>query len=235
MSRQGLWLHEALPGSPWDNMALDAALLTALNEGSAASPTVRIYQWDRLSVSYGRLQSEAAIQQRYPDIPRVRRPTGGRAVLHGKDLTITVATLAEWLPYQSGEGVMSSYRQILSGVAAALNRVGIPVTYGQQSESQSIKTIIDCFDLKAGCDLMDSRDGRKLLGSAQRREGKAILQQMSLPLTNLADLPEFVGVLKEAFLGALQIEGWLTIDRESGVWYTVKEESEEVCPWLVKS
>jgi len=235
MSRQGLWLQEELPGNPWENMAQDAALLSALKDGITASPTIRLYRWDRCSVSYGRLQNAAVIQQRYPELPSVRRPTGGRAVLHGEDLTITIAILAEWLPGQSGQGIMTSYRQILSGVVSALFRVGIPTTYGHERESQSVKTIIDCFELKAGCDLIDSRNGQKLLGSAQRREGNAILQQMSLPLTILLNIPEFICFLKEGFQEALQIEGWLTIDRQSGVWYTVKEESEEVCPWLVKS
>ena len=91
MIRQAQWQEEQSPGSPWHNMAVDAALLSELREGGQCLPIVRLYQWDRPSVSIGRLQPEEPVRRLYPDLPCVRRPTGGRAVLHGEDLTITVA------------------------------------------------------------------------------------------------------------------------------------------------
>ena len=68
-------------------MATDAALLRELRDDAQALPIVRVYGWDRPCVSLGRLQDEQAVRAAFPDLPLVRRPTGGRAVRHGDDLT----------------------------------------------------------------------------------------------------------------------------------------------------
>ena len=103
------WLEHSQPGSPEFNMAMDAALLGALRDGEATMPIIRIYLWDRPSVSFGRLQSEAAVEKYYPNLPRVRRPTGGRAVVHGEDLTITAALLTSHLPSHCKPGLLGAY------------------------------------------------------------------------------------------------------------------------------
>ena len=219
------WQLEEQPGNPWDNMEHDAALLAALRDGQTSYPTIRLYRWDQPSVSYGRLQSEEAVRRCYPELPRVRRPTGGRAVLHGDDLTITVATRSDWLPERDGQGILRSYRRILSGVIAALAAMAIPAEFGDWKQPRASKNVVNCFDLADGCDLIDTRTGSKIFGSAQRREGSAILQQMSLPLAVVPDHIEFTRVLKMSFQETLQIEGWLTIDTPGTVWYTDDEES----------
>ena len=228
------WQEHSQPGSPEFNMALDAALLEALRNGESTLPIIRVYHWDRPSVSFGRLQSEAAVENYYPNLPRIRRPTGGRAVLHGEDLTITAALLASHLPLHCQPGVLGVYRQILAGVIMGLGRVGVATQFGSGEPSNSHRKSVNCFDLIDGCDLIDTRTGDKILGSAQRREGEAILQQMSLPLAVLPDLVEFIDVLKTAFQEALGIGEWQTIDTSRSVRYTENEESEE-CPWRVKS
>ncbi len=228
------WQQEENLGDPWHNMAQDAALLTALRDGEAL-PTIRLYQWDRPSVSFGRLQNEDAVRQVYPQLPCVRRPTGGRAVLHGSDLTISVTVSTECLPGAGGQGVLSSYHQILGGIVAALKWVGVEAVQGSIPKTRQSHRVVNCFDWVAGCDLIDGKTGRKILGSAQRREGAALLQQMSLPLAILPDLAEFYGVLKNAFQEALEIEAWLTIDTFGPVWYTEREESEGTRRWRVKS
>jgi len=219
MTRQAQWQEERLPGSPRHNMTVDAALLSGIREGRQTLPIVRLYQWDRRSVSIGRLQPEEPVGLLYPDLPCVRRPTGGRAVFHGADLTITVAARADWLPDDLGRTVLSSYRLLMAGVVTALAEAGIATRSGDEKPRGS-RGSLHCFELAAGCDLVDTRSGRKLVGSAQRREGAALLQQMSLPLAILPDLTAFTQSLRDGLGQALCVEEWLFIDTAAMICHT---------------
>ena len=107
MSGRGCWWREPEPCDPWTNMTRDAALLETLGEGKGET-TVRIYQWDRPAVTVGRHQDEDAVREIFPLLPIIPRPTGGRAVLHGEDLTITVAVLESSLAGAgSGLGILA--------------------------------------------------------------------------------------------------------------------------------
>ena len=172
MSRQAQWREEQFPGSPRHNMAVDAALLSEMQVDCQSLPVVRLYQWDRPAVSIGRLQPEGPIRRLYPDLPCVRRPSGGRAVLHGEDLTIAVAMRSDWLPGAAGRTVMSSYHLLMAGLVTALAEVGHTTRFGAE-KACGIGGSLHCFDSIAGCDLVDACSGRKLVGSAQRREGTA--------------------------------------------------------------
>jgi lipoate-protein ligase A len=205
---QWQWQQEPTPLAPWTNMERDTRLLTILLTDPSALPTVRIYQWDRPAVSIGRLQKTDRVQRTYPEMPLVRRPTGGRAVLHGEDLTITVVTHMAWLPKNSGQGIRSSHRQIMAGVIDALWHCGIHTAWGNHSRLLSASSGIHCFDQAMECDLVDSRTGQKIVGSAQRREQQAILQQMSLPLDILPDVPTFIERLQSDFEKSLSVEKW---------------------------
>jgi len=195
------WQIAAKPGSPEDNMAADTALLTAMAEGRCERPVVRVYLWDRPAVSIGRLQREEPVRRAHPNLPIVRRPTGGRAVLHGDDLTLTIALRLEWLPAGNRTSVLASHRWLMGCVAAAFQSCGLAVNYGTQTlrgQSGSIQ----CFDFAAGCDLVDAT-GKKLVGSAQRRQGPALLQQMCLPLDCLPAKNTFLGSLRRELEKAL--------------------------------
>lgn len=231
--RSAYWQADRQPGSPSHNMEADAALLEAIVNGRLFLPVIRIYQWDRPSVSIGRLQPEEPVQRLYPHLPIVRRPTGGRAVLHGEDLTITIATRTDWLPGDSGRTTLSSYRLLMAGLMAALKEAGHDVSVGTE-KLRGNRGSIQCFDLAAGCDLVDAFSGRKLVGSAQRRDGNAILQQMSLPLSLLMDKTTFCRALQREFQQALGIEEWQFIDTMCTVCYTKDEESEGSRPWHAK-
>ena len=152
-------------------MAVDDAAFTNLSKTVERLPTVRVYQWDRPAVSLGRMQNEDSARRLYPDLPLVRRPTGGRAVLHGQDLTVSVVTRCEWLPDESGLGILSSYRQIMNGLIQALNNSGVPTAYAEPRPFRQTAGIVNCFDIAGACDLVDRRSGCKIVGSAQRREG----------------------------------------------------------------
>ncbi len=185
-----------MPGDPVHNMNTDAALLASMAE-SRALPTVRIYTWDQAAVSIGRLQREEPVRALYPGLPVVRRPTGGRAVLHGTDLTISLAVRLDWLP-EDRRSVLESHALIMDPIKDALALLGLPVSYGG-CPLGSQKDVVDCFALSAACDLIDGCTGRKLAGSAQRREGGALLQQVSILGSVVPDRTVFLGHLQDAF------------------------------------
>jgi lipoate-protein ligase A len=191
------WQVKTEPGGPEQNMAADAALLAALADNSTSVPTVRVYTWNQNAVSIGRLQNEAAVRAIHPNLPIVRRPTGGRAVLHGEDLTISIALRLEWLP-QECRSVLAAHHLLMEPVKAALEAAGRELCYGGCAIN-SQKNIVNCFDLAASCDLIDSHTGRKLVGSAQRREGNALLQQISLNLSLLGEYETFLLHLQTEF------------------------------------
>lgn len=190
------WIAEEAPRDPEYNMAADAALLAELAR-QAGSPAVRVYTWNCPAVSIGRLQAEAPVRTFYPDLPLVRRPTGGRAVLHGDDLTVSVAVRLTDLP-ENSRSVLASHHLLMGCVLRALQALGLEACFGGCAlGSQS--GLINCFELSAACDLIDSRTGKKLVGSAQRREDAALLQQMSLPLGILSDRTLFLRCLHSEF------------------------------------
>lgn len=229
MMRQARWQEERVPGSPWHNMAVDAALLSGIREDRQSLPVVRLYQWDRPSVSIGRLQPEEPVQRLYPDLPCVRRPTGGRAVLHGEDLTITVAARVDWLPGDGGGTVLSSYRLLMAGLVTALAEAGHETCFGEE-KPRGGRGSLHCFDLAAGCDLVGARTGQKIVGSAQRREGEALLQQMSLPLALLPNLNGFMQSLRPGFGDVLGVEEWLFIDTAAAICHTESlKRAREAC------
>ncbi len=178
---QGIWHEDPRAGTPEGNMAADTHLFEAVRDGAQLCPLVRVYTWDRAAVSYGRLQDEDRVREAFPGLPLVRRPTGGLAVRHGEDLTITVITRNEWLPLARSQGVLASYRQIMDGLLFALDALGIRAQLGGAACARE-RGSVDCFASVADCDATDARTGRKLIGSAQRRDRGAILQQMSIPL-----------------------------------------------------
>lgn len=204
-----LWQEVSAPGTPWDNMARDEAAFYTLRESPDALPTVRIYYWDRPSVSIGRLQDEAAVRRVFGDLPLVRRPTGGRAVVHGEDLTISVICRNGDLPPCVSPGVLSSYRQIVAGLVSAFAELGVAADFGSPgSRSGSV----DCFADAARCDLIDTATARKLAGSAQRRESGVILQQMSIPIQGVVERQEFLQAAQDGFMQALGVSEWLSVD-----------------------
>ncbi|MGO8672697.1 MAG: biotin/lipoate A/B protein ligase family protein [Capsulimonadaceae bacterium] len=186
------WILEPFPLSATENMRRDTVLLDEVGRGEA--PAVRVYGWSEPAVTIGRLQDEAEVRRRYPDQPIVRRPTGGRAVLHGNDLTVAVATRAEWLP-GAPAGVLASYTVIVAGLVDACRRLGIDAA--QPARRARTHPAVDdaagdriaCFATVAGCDVADARTGAKLIGSAQRREGGVLLQQMSFAAPLRLTLP----------------------------------------------
>ena len=177
------------------HMATDAELLQ--NVGAGLQPaTIRCYTWHNPSVTFGRLQSEPAVEAAYPDKPLYRRPTGGKAVLHQGDLTIAVCAshrhLEGWgTPVSETKKVHAAYLKLVAPLRAALAAFGVAnrMGAGQCRISGSLSDTThdeDCFAYTAVCDVVSDQEGFKLLGSAMRRTSAAVLLQMSLrPLAEI--------------------------------------------------
>jgi lipoate-protein ligase A len=168
-------------------MAVDEAILLAVAEGSAP-PTLRFFGWTPPCLSLGYAQSASDVdldRLRARGWELVRRPTGGRAILHTDELTYSVvAPMAE--PRVLG-GVIESYRQLSAGLLRGLEILGLAVRADHQySLAQSPNHPITqssnpvCFEVPSNYEI--TANGKKLLGSAQVRKRGAVLQHGSLPL-----------------------------------------------------
>ncbi|MEZ4424224.1 MAG: hypothetical protein R3E98_12505 [Gemmatimonadota bacterium] len=158
------------PGA--ENMALDHALAATLPEGTAV---LRLYGWARPTVSFGRHEPARERYRPLPDTDHVRRPTGGRAVLHRADLTYAVV-------FPAATGLRAAYRLVHAALGAGLARLGLDVTLAADRDVASPRSPGACFARPAGGEL--TTGGRKVLGSAQARIGRTILQHGSLLLVD---------------------------------------------------
>jgi lipoate-protein ligase A len=158
------------------NMALDEAILEAFITGGAL-PTLRFYGWSEPAVTIGRLQPISSVPKGW-GTGIVRRPTGGRAVSHGRDLTFSLILAAATL----GSRVRESYRLVGEAVAEALVSLGVPAQlYRNRTPPESVRKIGNCFELTLDYEV--AVEGAKVLGSAQVRRAGAVLQQNSLALS----------------------------------------------------
>lgn len=186
------------PGDPAWNMAVDEALLRLHNEGL---PVLRFYTWSPPALSLGYFQRSDGIRfdkLKLLGIIPVRRITGGRAVLHFGDLTYSVITSANG---EMPSGVYGSYRYICQGLLSAFARMGINAALGSGRPERHGPNA--CFALSTAADIVF--EGKKFVGSAQKRIGSCLLQHGSIlirPQTNiLGQIFEDQEGIKEA-LGA---------------------------------
>jgi lipoyl(octanoyl) transferase len=163
------------------NMALDEALLASVSAGDMP-PTLRLYTWTPpcLSLGYGQHAREAdtaRLAQRGWDM--VRRPTGGRAILHADELTYCLALPIDHPLAQ--ENLIESYRQISQALLIALDRLGAQAQADRAETDTSQPPNPICFETPSHYEI--TVEGRKLVGSAQVRRKQGILQHGTLPLT----------------------------------------------------
>lgn len=155
-------------------MAVDAALLASRERGEAR-PTLRLYRWERPTVTLGRFQPVGGIDVaacRAEGIALARRPTGGRGVLHDDEVTYSVtASVEDGLP----RGVAASYRHLCGALAEAYRRLGVAA--GLTSRSRGDASSPACYLHATGADL--SLGAAKLSGSAQTWSRETCLQHGS--------------------------------------------------------
>jgi len=167
------------PGPPEWNMAVDQAILEAVEEG-LAPPTLRLYRWNGPAVTVGRFQDvERTLRTescRAQGIPVVRRPTGGRGVLHGWDQTVSLAVPHAVLG-PGAAGVLGAYRRLTSGIALAIRRLGA-AEGPWEGRSRGSAGAGDCFASTSPADVAGGPG--KIAGCAQLRTRAAVLLQSSI-------------------------------------------------------
>jgi lipoyl(octanoyl) transferase len=197
------------------NMGMDVALLEAVRLGAA--PVARFYRWSPDCLSFGRNQPArgrydlAAAAARRIDF--VRRPTGGQAVLHADELTYAVIA-----PVSRIGRPRDAYRRINEALVLALRGLGVAAELARAGAARSESDwSVACFRRPEAGEVVAS--GRKLVGSAQRMEGRVILQHGSLLLGGSQAAAEellLAGAITPGPVGLEPGTGWTTLDAELG-------------------
>lgn len=169
---------------PYYNMAMDEALLNFVSRGEI-DPVVRFYTWNPATLSVGyfqRLKKEIDIDKvKEKGFGLVRRQTGGRGVLHDKELTYSVIVSEEHPNMPST--VTEAYRVISEGLLEGFKLLGfeayfaIPRSKEEREKLKQPRSAV-CFDAPSWYELVV--EGRKIAGSAQTRQKGVILQHGSL-------------------------------------------------------
>lgn len=190
MEKKKWYFINSGPCSPSYNMSLDEALLDWHSEG-LIPPVIRFYEWNPATLSIGYFQSvEKEIDLDAVNrlgLGFVRRPTGGRGVLHEHELTYSVI-VTESYPDMPAT-VTEAYRVISEGLLLGFQNLGldayfsIPDTEEKKQNLKKPKTAV-CFDSPSWYELVV--EGKKVAGSAQTRQKGVILQHGAI----LLDLDE---------------------------------------------
>jgi lipoate-protein ligase A len=172
------------PADAFTNMAVDEAILEH-HAAEGGPPTVRFYTWSpaALSLGYGQpIDSNIDLERcRALGIDVVRRPTGGRAVLHDREVTYSVVIRAD--DPRVASGVLASYLTISQALIRGLSYLGItaellPLRRGHLRSPKETSPI--CFAIPSSFEV--AVRGRKIIGSAQRRAHGVIMQHGSIPI-----------------------------------------------------
>jgi lipoate-protein ligase A len=188
------WRIVKTPPAPgaW-NMAVDEAILEAVGRRDVL-PTLRLFAWEPPCLSLGYAQPVSDVD-RHSLVEHgwdlVRRPTGGRAILHTDELTYSVVGPSDE-PRLVG-GVLESYRRLAEALLEALHRLDLPAEANPEEPVPVSKATLGpvCFDMPSTYEI--TVHGRKLIGSAQARRKEGVLQHGSLPLQG--DLARIIQVV----------------------------------------
>ena len=178
-------------GSASYNMALDEAIAISVRKGSSA-PALRLYSWDMPSVTLGCFQKISDIDIEYcsnASIPVVRRPTGGRAILHNKELTYSFSVKTDNNLFS--KGIFDSYKKISAAFYLALSKLGLSPEAKLIRETRHSKSPL-CFQSTSYGEI--TINGKKVIGSAQKRWADGLLQQGSIPYC--IDEPEVLKIFR---------------------------------------
>jgi lipoate-protein ligase A len=177
-------------------MARDSALQARAAE--TQETVFSVYSWTRPTLSFGRNQPAIGLY----DIQRikaagldvVRRPTGGRAILHDREVTYSVTA-----PIDAAEPLRDAYARINRILLDGLARLGVMAGIAAPSERAPAPSIRPCFETPGEGELV--ADGGKLVGSAQWRDGGALLQHGSILVEDdQSSLNSFAaGAMNESF------------------------------------
>jgi len=178
-------LLDTKPASGFSHMALDQALLESAVRREFV-PTLRFYPWSPPALSIGRFQDISDIDLEAcagEGVDVVRRPTGGKCILHLEDFTYSIVFPAFFvLP----ENVVEAYTLICGGILAALERLGLRAAIQSREHDDYSRGRGACFAAVTQADL--EYRGRKICGSAQVRRRGAVLQHGTMLLKDRSEL-----------------------------------------------
>jgi lipoyl(octanoyl) transferase len=169
------------------NMATDEVLLEAAVAGAAS---LRFYRWSPPTLSLGYFQSEQLRHQdeRLAHLPYVRRPSGGATLVHHHELTYAIALPAE-AAWQTGASWLCRMHEI---IAASLRELGIDAQACPAKRQVSDEPGLLCFHQFSPGDVLIA--GHKIVGSAQRRQRRALLQHGAILLARSPSTPSLPGI-----------------------------------------
>jgi len=184
------------PQSGEINMAIDEALLK--NATSDWPIVLRVYQWDRPTLSLGHFQrlEDRESNARLSKLPWVRRKTGGGAIVHDLELTYSIV-IPNRIDQPTKGHSESLYRSIHLAIIENLRSLGWDAKLSESctcrtSASQNTEPFL-CFLRRSPVDILVNGD--KIVGSAQRRSSTGLLQHGSFLLRRSQSTPELCGLL----------------------------------------
>lgn len=166
--------------SAFFNMAMDEAISEAVIE-KLSPPTLRIYKWEKPSVSIGYFQKIKDINLEHcdeRDYPIVRRPTGGRAILHESELTYSFSSRYDSLSFKGR--LLEDYSIISKALLSGLKLIGVDAMNSLSKERSNGHKNPACFKAVSYGEV--TVEGKKVIGSAQKRYSNGLLQQGSMLL-----------------------------------------------------
>lgn len=206
-------------------MAVDEAILEAVGREEVL-PTLRLYRWEPPCLSLGYAQKIADVDEerlRQLGWHLVRRPTGGRAILHTDELTYAV--IAPLLEPRVHGNVLESYRRLAEALLKSLQLLDLDARadghYPLPAGSNPKGAV--CFEVPSNYEITTGE--KKLIGSAQARRKEGVLQHGSLPLSG--DLSRIVQVLAFPEPGARAEAALRLLDRAT----TVEAASGKLISW----
>ena len=185
-------LIEPAPLNGAFNMAVDDFLFHSAE--STGRTFLRFYQWERPTASLGATQNVAKVINlgfcRNHGIDVVRRITGGKLVLHHREITYSICSsdAATFTPTLAG-----SYKLISRALVHGLEKMGIRPAAADQAPPFYAKSDLPCFSHPAQDEI--EVEGKKIVGSAQKRTGTRFLQHGSIPLSHDEGLLKSVSLL----------------------------------------
>ncbi|HYM20385.1 MAG TPA: biotin/lipoate A/B protein ligase family protein [Candidatus Kapabacteria bacterium] len=185
------------------HMARDLEVVEKVRDDPSAPNVLRLYTWKPYAISLGYRQDESSINLevcKKAGVDVVRRPTGGRAVYHAEELTYAVI-----MRFEPGEGIYAVHNKIAESLLELLQPLaGGRLALTSSRDSTPIREVykpgtltnIACFTSTARYEI--TLDRKKVVGSAQRRFGNAVLQHGSILLGNEhLRLPDFLNISSE--------------------------------------
>lgn len=174
------------PANGPTNMARDAELLISMGSSGVSG---RLYSWSGPWVTLGRFQNPETDLLPNCKVPHAMRPTGGRAVLHGHDLTLGLAVHFRCLkePDEAVEAVSRSvrraYRGVVGPIVQALRSCGVDACLGESIVGMSRgPRSADCFSQVSSNDVVDRQSLKKVCGVAMLLSPIGVLVQASIPI-----------------------------------------------------